>query len=482
MGLSSEMRRLQNKWLTNSGWPKRLESIEISNIRGWTGQRIDFLFPIVAVVGENGSGKSTVIQAAAAIYQPPIEHEGYYPTDFFPDTPWENTRDATVKYAIREGSNTKLESIRKLARWRGYHLRPERHVEYIDLSRVQPVSARTGYMRLANPQLKEAEAKSEEWEEKRVKRLSHLMGRTYEKVRMAVTEDDLSRQVPVLQINGKPMSGFHLGAGETTMAELIKKPMKQTSLVLIDEIETSLHPRVQRRVVRELADLCRTLDLQIILTTHSPYILDELPPEARIYIMNESSGRTIVTGVSPEFAMTRMDDYQHPECDVYGEDGRSCELIKAILVGRKPDLFPRCQTVAYGAANVGYALGQMAAQKRFPRPSCVFIDGDQQAREGCTVLPGDDAPERVVFSALLGKNWEGLSQRVDRSFSSVADACGASMSYANHHEWVKLAADRLLLGSDILWHAMCAAWVNACLTPDEAETVIQPISDALAAT
>jgi len=207
----------------------------------------------------------------------------------------------------------------------------------------------------------------------------------------------------------------------------------------------------------------------------------DLPPEARIYIMNEPSGRTIVTGVSPEFAMTRMDDYQHPECDVYAEDPRSSEWIKAMLAARKPDLFPRCQTVAYGTASVGYALGIMSAQKRFPRPSCVYIDGDQQPHDGCTILPGEDAPERVIFGGLLENNWKGLSQRIDRSFSEVADACANAMTYTDHREWVRLSADKLLLGGDILWHSMCAAWVAACLTEEQAETVLRPIADALSA-
>ena len=68
MPLSKEMRLLQNKWNSGQGWPKRLDAIEIDGIRGWTGQRIDFEFPIVAIVGENGAGKSTLLQAAASIY------------------------------------------------------------------------------------------------------------------------------------------------------------------------------------------------------------------------------------------------------------------------------------------------------------------------------------------------------------------------------------------------------------------------------
>ena len=65
---SREMRRLANRW-SQRPWPQHLEWIEIDGLRGWAGQRIDFAFPIVAVVGENGAGKSTIIQAAASAYK-----------------------------------------------------------------------------------------------------------------------------------------------------------------------------------------------------------------------------------------------------------------------------------------------------------------------------------------------------------------------------------------------------------------------------
>ena len=53
---SREMRRLTTKWTQGNHWPKRLEWLEIKNIRGWTGHRIEFKYPITAIVGENGSG------------------------------------------------------------------------------------------------------------------------------------------------------------------------------------------------------------------------------------------------------------------------------------------------------------------------------------------------------------------------------------------------------------------------------------------
>jgi hypothetical protein len=118
------------------------------------------------------------------------------------------------------------------------------------------------------------------------------------------------------------------GAGETTMVEFRDRQLKATSLVLIDELETSLHPRVQRLIIRKLAEICRLQDIQIILTTHSPTILEELPLEARVYIIKQQDGsRQVVTGVSPEFAMTKMDEERHPECDVYVEDMRAETLV-----------------------------------------------------------------------------------------------------------------------------------------------------------
>lgn len=45
-------------------WPQFIEMVQIDGLRGWTGQTINFQFPVVAIVGENGSGKSTILKTA----------------------------------------------------------------------------------------------------------------------------------------------------------------------------------------------------------------------------------------------------------------------------------------------------------------------------------------------------------------------------------------------------------------------------------
>lgn len=479
MALSSQMRRLENKWETRgdgAGWPKFLEWIEIDGIRGWEGQRVDFSFPIVAVVGENGSGKSTILQCAASVYKT-SEVKKNFASNYFPDTLWDKLKDVSITYSYREGSRQASKSIRKPTnRWRGNPERPPRHISYIDLSRLQPVSARTGYGRLANPML--TETSTTNFEVGALSRLSEIIGTRYEAAQMSLTSADTKRRVSVLEREGLKYSGFHQGAGELTIMELLQFEPKETSLILIDEIETSLHPRAQRRLIRDLAEKCRHLDLQIILTTHSPYVLEELPLIGRLYILDDKD-KTIVRGVSPQFAMTKMDEEMHPECEVYVEDERAAAMLREMLVKYNKEAVIRCKLIPYGAASVGAALGQMAKEGRFPRPSCVYLDGDQEPGPGYNVLPGSDAPEYVVFNGLLAVDWEGVSGRVGRNHTDVVDSCKKAMTFSNHKEWVRHAAERLFLGADSLWEALCSCWVEYCLKEQEARDTIKAIEDCL---
>lgn len=477
MALSKEMRRLQSRW-NSGGWPKRLESIEINNIRGWTSQRLEFKFPIVAIVGENGCGKSTVIQAATSVHKGRTKKTTRFASDFFPATAWDDYRNAQIRYSYREGDAVKSGLVRKpTTRWLGNDERPIRDVTYVDLTRIQPVSARTGYSKIAKSS--HTETSAAQFDQKRVERLSNIMGRRYKSAKMALSSVDSKRKVPVLEDDDYSYSGFHQGTGETTMLEFLQADINDYGLLIIDEIETSLHPRAQRRLIRALAEICREKQAQIILTTHSPYILDELPLEARMYILGRGSSRQVVTGVSANFAMSNMDDEMHPDCELFVEDESAKTMLSEIISAHAPALSRRCRIIPFGAANLGKALGEMAANDRFPRPTCIFLDGDISESRGCVLLPGDDAPERVVFETLAENNWGALHERLGKNFSEVADACAMAMTLDDHHEWVSSAASTLVVPGSYLWQAMCSVWSRDCLLPDEAQRIIQHIDDSL---
>lgn len=459
MTLSSEIRRLDRRWQATNAWPRRLEWLEVTGLRGWTGQRIEFSFPIVAIVGENGSGKSTLLQAAASVYGPETGDKALFASDFFPNTAWDKVEGASIKFGYLEGADHKEGSVRKpTTKWLGNVDRPSRRVRYVDLSRIQPISARVGYAKIAKTAHREVGARP--FDALQVQRLSAVMGRPYDGARMATSDIDENRTIPIITKDGIAYSGFHQGSGETTVAELLQIDLPRYGLVLIDEIESSLHPRAQRRLIRDLAEHCREREVQVILTTHSPYVLEELPPSARNYILDSGGAKSLVRGVSPQFAMTQMDDEDHPECELYVEDNAAKVWLSEMLAAHGRDAFPRCSIVPYGTANVGHALGQMAAQNRFPRPTCVFLDGDNDAAPGCFVLPGEDAPERVVFEDLRGAAWGEVWARIGRDIATVSDACSAAMLLGDHHDWVRVAANQLRCGGDILWQAMCAEWAK----------------------
>lgn len=485
MALSKEVRRLERSWQNQAAWPKRLDWIEISGLRGWEGQRIDFPFPIVAIAGENGSGKSTILQAAASAYQRQVSKGSVkqkgtkYASDFFPDTYWDHISEASIRFGYTEGKEKKEGSIRKpTERWKGNPNRPLRPVTFLDLSRILPVSGRVGYAKIAKSRHKEAQA--ERFDEERLDRLSNILGNNYANAKMATADVDLNRPIPVLERTNAAYSGYHQGQGETTIAELIQADLPKYGLVLIDEIESSLHPRAQRRLVRDLAEACRDRELQIILTTHSPYVLEELPKEARIQVFEQNGARQAMVGVSPEFALSKMDEETHPECEIYVEDNAAKILLTEIISQKNPDLASRLFVTTFGAASVGYQLGIMVTGKRFPRPVGVFLDGDCAPGDGCCLLPGDDAPERVVFEELADKNWGDLWTRVVRDAGIVSDACNASMALSDHHDWVREAAKRLMVGPDILWHMICAEWVEKCLSDSNLSRITKYIEDRLA--
>ena len=349
----------------------------------------------------------------------------------------------------------------------------------MDLSRIQPMSGRPGYYKLANPQFKEKSAI--DFDQDSRDRLSQITGREYDLAKIAYTDEDESRSIPVLGLSGNIFSGWHQGNGETILAELIQRMVPKYAIVLIDEIESSLHPRFQRRLMRDLARLALERELQIVLTTHSPFVLEELPPEARVQILQTSAGKKILYGITPEFAMSKMDDAPHHECELYVEDERAERMLLEILAEKcsNPDSVLRCRAVKYGAASVGQALGIMKHQNRFPRPTFVFLDGDQGESVGCLNLPGEEAPERVAFEALREKRWANVAARLKRPFSEVDDACSQASLLADHHDWIRYAANKLIVGSDQLWQVMCSEWATHCLTNAEASKITQPIEDSL---
>jgi predicted ATPase len=69
----------------------------------------------------------------------------------------------------------------------------------------------------------------------------------------------------------------------------------QPSLLLLDDIEQGLHPKAQRELIDVFKEIIQANeDLQIIFSTHSPYIVDALEPSQVHVLSNTPAGFTHV--------------------------------------------------------------------------------------------------------------------------------------------------------------------------------------------
>ena len=99
--------------------------------------------------------------------------------------------------------------------------------------------------------------------------LSYILGQQYGRARFVGTDVDVDRKIGLLTKSYGEISQFHQGAGEDSILDTFKllQDIPNQSLLVIDEVENSLHPQAQRRFVRYLLKLSRVKKLQIILST-----------------------------------------------------------------------------------------------------------------------------------------------------------------------------------------------------------------------
>lgn len=78
-------------------------------------------------------------------------------------------------------------------------------------------------------------------------------------------------------------------------------------LVLLDDIDHAIHPKAQGHLVRLLRGMLeRFSDLQIVATTHSPYVIDPLSPEAVQVFALRSDGSVAVRSLADHPDAPRM--------------------------------------------------------------------------------------------------------------------------------------------------------------------------------
>ncbi len=482
----SEINEIRRQF-ANGQWKKFIKSIKVKNIHGWDGQEMLFNFPVCAIVGENGIGKSTFLKAAACAYDNK-RMQTFYPSRMFVKTQWDHNsiNGAFIEYIIQEGANTKTTHWKKTNDW-GYtpkKNKPKRQVYFLDVSRTLPLDATAGYAKIA----KQSATENQEnviLSADSMQGLSYVLGRAYEAARFTSTDIDPRKEVGILTNTFGEVSQFHQGAGEDATLDLFRllQTIPEQALLIIDEVEASLHPAAQRRLIQHLLKIARTKKLQIILSTHSTHVLEEIPPEGRIMLMQLQNHKDILYGISTRFALSSIDDRLHPELYIFVEDEEAETVINEIIKISDVSglLLNRVAVKPIGSYSVVDTFAALIAENRLPYKGLTIVDGDKinECKNGCIGLPGTEAPEKQVICDLKAINWNNLENRFGIGSGTLYQILDNAMLLPDHHEWTTYIGDHIKQSKNYVWSVLVEEWCKQCLDEEERLRVYTAISERL---
>ncbi|NWJ52537.1 MAG: AAA family ATPase [Bacteroidetes bacterium] len=125
------------------------------------------------------------------------------------------------------------------------------------------------------------------------------------------------------------------GSGEVAVVRLVLLVLdsEDYSLILLDEPEVSLHPGAQSRLKHFLLEQIKLRKHQIVICTHSPSLVKDLPKESiKVFIQNPKNGRFIIKeNLTPEEAFYHIELPLDNKKNIIVEDILAKEIVQAVL-------------------------------------------------------------------------------------------------------------------------------------------------------
>ena len=270
-----------------------LTEVRLRHLRGIRNLPAPFNYPVCVLAGPNGCGKSTVLFACACAYKVPGSGtRDYVPTSLFPNftgggTGLQDTPEKTeIELHYLDNGERSSMIWRRNKSWNRSFMgrkngrQPERQLYLRTLANLTSPSEVRSLLQLARHDLNTEQIRAD------LLVLAHrVMPHRYRSLsRIASHSKDLLFAEREGR-SGARYSEFHMSAGERAILHISKDISGlNDALILIDEVDTGLHPYTQQQAMLELQRIALRNRLQIIVTSHSPVVLDSVPPEARIFL------------------------------------------------------------------------------------------------------------------------------------------------------------------------------------------------------
>ncbi|HNC51409.1 MAG TPA: AAA family ATPase [Accumulibacter sp.] len=387
---------------------KYLLKASILKIRGFSEEDITFEFPVTALIGPNGGGKSSVLGVAGCAYKD-IKPGLFFPKSAVGDESMSGWRIEyeLIDKTLNPKQLTKRSSNFRQAKWvRGDVV--IREVLFFGIERTVPAGEKARYKRLMRstyvhkPPLEAIDSTV-------AKQVEHILGKPVSNYQ--VTDYGSDDKFLVGKSDGNKFSEFHFGAGESSIIRMVTKieQAPQNSLILIEEIENGLHPIATKRMVEYLIDVASRKSLQAIFTTHSDYALSPLPNEA---IWASISGKLRQGKLSVE-ALRAVSGRVDKKLAIFVEDEFAKTWVDAILREKLGASYDQVEVHAvHGDGNAVKTHNGHLLNPAINFKSLCVIDGDSKQddkpEDGIYRLPGSQ-PELTVFESVRNNLDENIA-------------------------------------------------------------------------
>jgi predicted ATP-binding protein involved in virulence len=436
-----------------------LEEVRINKFRGIKNLRVPFSFPVSVIAGPNATGKSTVLFVAACAYNVPESGpKDFVPSTFFPNLSTKTTElsdqsDPVVfeYYYLSEGQRMAMNWSRHKSWGRSYQnqknvRQPQRKTYIRTLANLTNPSEVRSVLQLGKKNFTSYEITSD-----LISLAQRILTIRYDKLQVLSLGEKSLLFVNRTEGRQGSYSEFHMSAGERAILRLSMALSKlENALVLIDEIEAGLHPFTQQILMLELQRLALRNNLQIILTSHSPVILESVPVEGRIFLERSAEDVTVMPAYRDIFQKA-LYGQSIEKLSILCEDEEAEAILNGVMdvINIKFNLRPDDYIIGRDTGKHQFEAHIEALSKFQKLDSFLFaLDGDSRDLEsklkakgiekGFPVqplfLPSDTAPEiwawNVIktnlqdYSQIFGLDAAALDQaikEIDQMYESAAD-------------------------------------------------------------
>lgn len=467
-----------------------LEDVRIRGLRGIGDLRVPFVYPVTVLCGPNACGKSTVLQALACAYR--VEDarlREYVPSSIFPrfqsgrnDVPRDDeSTTASLDYGYLDNAErVTMRWTRAQRRWnksfggRKGGQQPTRRLFMRTLANLSNPSEVRSYLQLGRLDLT-----MEDVDAALLAFAHRILPFRYHELKVISHPSKellfVRRSAPGAgpEAPGSGYSEFHMSAGERSVLRLSRALSQlENALVLIDEIETGLHPYTQQQLVYELQLLALRNQLQIVVATHSPIIIDSVPEEARVFLERDRATDNVT--LKPPYRdviQKAMYGVSRNKLSFLCEDDVAEAMILGVFdhLNVKLQLLPSDIVIGRDTSKTEYPAHLKALATFDLLSGFVFVlDGDgrdyelrlrERAKElgqlapRIVCLPGDGPPEAWLW-ARLGQHASEYAQAfgVDETFLSA--------ELRRLQDLFEPAADRPTVKQKQRFHTLCTQSLN----------------------